>query len=246
MQIKGSKILITGGSSGVGKATATLLRSLDADVMIVGKDKDKLEKVGNAIGAISVAADISEQESIDRIFEVIKHQWDGKLNCLVNNAAVGEFCKLEEVTLEAFERVFRVNVFGTAMITQKAVEIFRKQQSGNIITIGGSAAVDGFPTGTVYAASKAAVRNMTQTWRKELRGSNIRVTLINPSEMTTGFPSPQDSNYPPQGVKNRPERPSEPTKLRGEEVAHLIRSILEVDDRGFVPELNLWATNPSN
>ena len=74
---------------------------------------------------------------------------------------------------------------------------------------------------------------MTQCWQAELRKHNVRVILINPSEVTTAF-----------NIETREERPEVPNKLRGEEIAHAIKGALEMDDRGFIPELTVWATNP--
>ena len=85
----------------------------------------------------------------------------------------------------------------------------------------------------MYCASKFALRGLTACWRQELRKDNIRVMLINPSEVTTAF-----------NVKTRKEREEEENKLTPKEVSHAIISAIKMDKRGFVPELNIWATNP--
>jgi 3-oxoacyl-[acyl-carrier protein] reductase len=85
----------------------------------------------------------------------------------------------------------------------------------------------------VYASSKFALRGMTECWRDELRPFNIRVMLINPSEVTTAFGNPE-----------RKERAEEAKKLRATEIAYAIKAVLEMDNRGFIPELGVWATNP--
>ena len=104
---------------------------------------------------------------------------------------------------------------------------------GNIINIASTAALKGFARGTVYAASKFAVRGLTQCWQAELRKENIRVMLVNPSEVTTAFNN-----------KKRIERDEEKKKLTPKEIAHAIVSAIKMDKRGFIPELNVWATNP--
>jgi 3-oxoacyl-[acyl-carrier protein] reductase len=157
----------------------------------------------------------------------------GGLDVLINNAGIGEFAPIDEVSLEQFHKVYAVNVFGLAMLTQQAVKIFKKQSSGNIINIASSAGVKGFKNGSIYASSKFALRGMNECWRDELRPFNIRVMLINPSEVTTAFGSPE-----------RKERPDEAKKLRATEIAYAIKAVLEMDNRGFIPELGVWATNP--
>ena len=109
----------------------------------------------------------------------------------------------------------------------------KAQNKGNIINIASSAGVRGFKNGTVYAASKFALRGMTECWRDELRPFNIRVMLVNPSAVPTAF-----------NVENREEKPLKDNMLRPEELAHAMVSALAMDDRGFIPELGVWATNP--
>ncbi|MES2732191.1 MAG: SDR family oxidoreductase [Bacteroidota bacterium] len=232
MNLKQANILLTGGSSGIGKATAQLLIESGANVAITGRDKDKLEKTASEIGAFAIAADVANPADIASTYDQFLHKF-GKLDCLINNAGVGEFSLIEEVTLEAFQRIYSVNVFGAALMAQKAAELFKKQNYGHIINIASTAALKGFARGTIYSSSKFALRGMTECWQQELRRYNVRVMLVNPSEVTTAFASPE-----------RAERPEEAKKLRSQEIAHVIKSVLELNDRGFTPEITVWATNP--
>ncbi|MCC5944203.1 MAG: SDR family oxidoreductase [Bernardetiaceae bacterium] len=233
MNLKGAKILLTGGSLGIGKATAQKLVEAGAEVIITGRSSERLEAAAQETGAIACQADISKKEDIQKCFDLIAQKWDGKLDVLINNAGIGEFPYLEELTLEMFEKVYATNVFGLAMTTQKAAEIFKAQNYGHIINIASTAATKGFARGTVYASSKFALRGMTECWQDELRRNNVRVMLINPSEVTTAFANP-----------DRIEREEIDNKLRPEEIAHAIKSVLEMDDRGFIRELTVIATNP--
>ena len=114
-----------------------------------------------------------------------------------------------------------------------AANLFKKQKSGNIVNIASTAAKKGYANGTVYSSSKFALRGMTQCWQAELRKYNVRVILINPSEVITAF-----------GNNEGKEKNEVSNKLRGIEIAHTIVSTLEMDDRGFIPEVTVWATNP--
>jgi 3-oxoacyl-[acyl-carrier protein] reductase len=232
MELKNAKILITGGSSGLGKAMAIALVEKGANVVITGRDSQKLEKVADEVGCTALHFDISNYNSItDGAAQAIELL--GGLDALINNAGIGEFALMDEVTVDQFEKIFSTNVFGLAMLTQEVVKYFKKQDKGNIINIGSTAAAKGFAYGTVYAASKFALRGMTECWQAELRKHNVRVMLVNPSEVPTAF-----------NVSDRVEKNNEPKKLTPTEIAHAIVSVLSMDDRGFIPELAVWATNP--
>ena len=230
--ISGKKVLITGGSSGIGRATAKELISMGAIVSITGRNKEKLERVASEINAIPIHLDVSKYNTIAVKTLDAFHSMGG-IDVLVNNAGIGEFAKLEDIKISQFENTFATNVFGLTMLTQEVVKFFKTQQHGTIINIGSSAATSGFPSGSVYSASKFALRGLTECWRHELRRDNIRVILVNPSEVTTAFNN-----------KNRTEREVQDNKLRPSEISHVIISAIQMDDRGFIPELNVWATNP--
>ena len=107
------------------------------------------------------------------------------------------------------------------------------QGGGAIVNVASTAALRGFQGGTAYTASKFALRGMSECWREELRRHDVRVMLINPSEVLTDFAKRAGREQEPH-----------PKKLRPEEIAHAVVTMLEMDDRGFVPELSVFATNP--
>ena len=233
MNIKDSTFLVTGGSAGIGKATAKLLVEKGGKVAVTGRDKSKLEKVATEIGAFPIHADVAVESDVHKTYELILKQF-GKLDCLINNAGIGDaWNEITELDMKSFHRVYDVNVFGAALMASEAAKLFKKQNSGNIINIASTAGTKGFANGTVYASSKFALRGMTQCWQAELRKYNVRVILVNPSEVTTAF-----------GDTERNEKPEVKNKLRPLEIAHTIVSALEMDDRGFIPEVTVWATNP--
>jgi 3-oxoacyl-[acyl-carrier protein] reductase len=232
MQLKNARVLITGGSLGIGRETARLLAEAGANVLITGRSEPRLKKTAEEIGVKYVTADVANPADIERTFQAVETELGG-LDVLINNAGIGEFAPLTELSLEQFQQVYAVNVFGAALMAQQAARIFIRQSSGTIINISSTAGTRGFKGGSVYASSKFALRGMTQCWQHELRPHNIRVILINPSEVTTAF-----------GNADRQERSEEAKKLRPLEIAHAIKGALEMDNRGFVPELTVWATNP--
>ena len=231
-KVRGLKVLITGGSSGIGKATAKQLASQGAVVSITGRDKSKLDRVASEINAIPIHLDVTKYNNIAvKVLDAFHSM--GGIDVLVNNAGIGSFSKLDEIKVSDFEEVFSTNIYGLTMMTQEVVKFFKTQQFGTIINIGSTASTNGFASGSVYCASKFALRGLSSCWRHELRRDNIRVMLVNPSEVPTAFNN-----------ENRVEREEEPKKLTSNEIAHAIISTIEMDARGFIPELNVWATNP--
>ncbi len=232
MKLQNARILITGGSLGIGKATARLLIENGAKVAITGRNAKNLQATATEIGAFPIVADVAKSEDVERTYKEVLKSFGG-LECLINNAGIGSRRSLLEITEEDLLRVWSVNVLGAALMGKHAAQIFMKNNYGNIVNIASTAALRGYENGTSYVASKFALRGMTECWRAELRKYNIRVMLINPSEVTTAF-----------GSADRVERGESANKLRGLEIAHTIKAALEMDDRGFIPELSVFATNP--
>ena len=233
MNLKEKHILLTGGSLGIGKETAKILVEKGAKVLITGRSAQRLEEAAKYTGAHTLVFDISDHENISDMAQQCIEALDGKVDALINNAGIGTFQKIEDVTFSDFEQIFNTNVFGLALLSKSIISVMKQQKCGTIINIGSSASVKGFARGSVYAASKFAVRALTQCWQAELRPFNIRVSQLNPSEVTTAFYN-----------EERKERATVQNKISPNEIAHSILSILEMEDKGFITELNVWATNP--
>lgn len=232
MDLKNAVALVTGGSAGIGRAIAQMLAASGARVAITGRDKNKLTATAQALGVFPVQADVSKEADVERTYREVLGKF-GNLDILVNNAGSGVFKNLVDFDLPSFEAVFATNVTGAMLMGREAAKHFVARKRGNIVNIGSTASHRGAPTGTAYYASKFALRGMTECWRAELRKHNIRVFLVNPSEVLTDF----------YATAGHPQKVNE-TKLRGQEIAHAVKAALEMDDRGFTTELTVFATNP--
>jgi len=232
MKLDNAKALVTGGSEGIGHGIAAALVARGADVVITGRHEDRLRQAAEEIGADWIAGDVGVEADAKRtVAEFVDRH--GRIDVLVNNAGFGIFAPLVDTRLEDLEAVFRTNVFGAFLMAREAAKHFIRQGSGHLINISSTSGLRGGKGSTAYSASKFALRGMTECWRDELRRHDVRVMLVNPSEVQTGF-----------FAKIGREQARSPKKLRPQEIADAIVGILEIDDRGFVPELSVFATNP--
>ena len=232
MNLTNAVALITGGSAGIGYSIAKTLAESGARVAITGRDKGRLEQAAKALGVTPIQADVAKEADVQRTFRELLAKF-GDLDILINNAGIGTFKPLVEIDKASFEAIFATNVTGAMLMGREAAKIFVKRNRGNILNIASTAGLRGAPNGTAYYASKFALRGMTECWRAELRKNNIRVMLVNPSEVLTNFAA----------TAGFPQKAND-SKLRGEEIAQAVKAILEMDDRGFTTELSVFATNP--
>ena len=235
MNVKGKNIIITGGSLGIGKETAKDLVKKGANVLITGRSENRLLEAKIYTGSKIIEFDISDHENMSKNAKKCIDILDGRVDVLINNAGIGVRKSIDELNIDDFLKVFNVNVFGLALFTKEIIPLMIKESYGTIINIGSTASLKGYKNGSIYSSSKFAVRCLTQCWQAELRPHNIRVCQVNPSEVTTAFGNPK-----------RVERRDVDNKLTPKEISHSIISAIEMDDRGFVNELNIWATNPFN
>ena len=232
MKIAGKRALVTGGSEGIGRGIAEALIAKGAKVAVMARDAGKLSVTATEIGAFAVAGDVSDEGHARNAVAATVEELGG-LDILVNNAGIGYSAPLVEIDPEAFARVFAVNVTGAMLMGREAARLFVEQKSGTIINISSTSGLRGGKNSSAYSASKFALRGMTECWRAELRPHDIRVMLVNPSEVQTPF-------FSKLGVQQEPSE----KKLRPSEIADAIVGALEIDDRGFIPEFSVFATNP--
>ncbi len=232
MNLNGAVAIVTGGSEGIGRSIAEALESEGGIVTITGRREELLRAAAEEIGVEWIAGDVGVEADAKRTVASVveKH---GRLDILVNNAGFGLSKPLIEMELSELEGVYRTNVFGAFLMAREAARQFVKQSSGELINISSTSGLKGGGGSTAYSSSKFALRGMTECWRDELRRHDVRVMLVNPSEVQTSFFS-----------KLGREKQFSEKKLRGKEIADAIIGALKVDNRGFVPEFSVFATNP--
>jgi NAD(P)-dependent dehydrogenase (short-subunit alcohol dehydrogenase family) len=196
-KLQGKVAVITGGTSGIGLATAKRFVAEGAHVFIMGRRRAELDTAVKQIGAkvTGVQGDIAKLADLDRLYQKVK-ETEGGIDVIFANAGVGEVAPLGAISTEHFDQVFNVNVRGTLFTVQKALPLLRN--GGSIILTGSIASVKGLPGFGVYSASKAAIRSFVRTWTLELKDRKIRANVISPGTIDTpilaGLPKEPESN----------------------------------------------------
>lgn len=210
-KLDGKVAVITAGTSGMALATAKLFVNEGAYAFITGRRQQTLDEAVAAIGrnVMGVQGDASNLDDLDRLYEIVKAK-KGKIDVLFASAGRGEFAKIGEVTEEHFDTTFDLNVRGTLFTVQKALPLF--SDGGSIILNGSITGIKGFPSFSVYAASKAAVRSFARSWLVDLKERHIRVNTLSPGPIDTpgldqlGLDAKQyNATLVPRGEIGRPE-----------------------------------------
>jgi NAD(P)-dependent dehydrogenase (short-subunit alcohol dehydrogenase family) len=183
-RLEGKIALVTGGSSGIGLATAKQFVKEGATVYLTGRRRAELEEAVRVIGssAVGVQGDISNLGDLDRLYAQIKRE-KGRLDVVFANAGGGSFARLGEITEEQFDKEFGINVKGTLFTVQKALPLMQK--GGSIVLNASTTSIKGMENFSVYSATKAAVRSFARTWTSDLKGRGIRVNAISPGVVVT-------------------------------------------------------------
>lgn len=183
-QLAGKTALVTGGTSGIGLATARRLAEEGAQVFVTGRSQARVDEAVATIGGSvrGVASDITRIEDLDRLADVIRDHGAG-LDVVFANAGGGEFATLEEETPEHLADTLNRNVGGTTFTVQKMLPLLNRGAS--VVLAGSTAATVGTPAFGAYAASKAAIRSLGRTWAAELADRGIRVNTVVPGPIET-------------------------------------------------------------
>ncbi|MGC1302680.1 MAG: SDR family oxidoreductase [Caulobacteraceae bacterium] len=182
--LDGKVAVVTGGTTGIGLATAKKFVAEGAYVFIMGRRKSELDAAVAAIGkqVAAVQGDVTKVADLERLYSVVKTE-KGKLDILFANAGVAEGAALEQVTEEHFARHFDINVKGTVFTVQKALPLL--SQGASVIVMSSISGIKGQAGLGIYSATKAAIRSLVRTWVLDLKGRGVRVNAISPGATVT-------------------------------------------------------------
>jgi NAD(P)-dependent dehydrogenase (short-subunit alcohol dehydrogenase family) len=232
-KLQGKVAVITGGSTGIGLATAKLFVREGAYVFITGRRQKELDEAVKAIGSniSGVQGDVAKLADLDRLYETVKGK--GRIDIVFANAGIAEIALLKEVTEKNFDKIFNINVKGTLFTVQKALPLLN--DGGSIILMGSVASAKGTPGWSVYGASKAAIRNFVRGWTVELKDRRIRSNVLSPGPIETPLAAAQPQDAIASIVSTIPMgRMGEP-----DEVAKAAL-FLASDDSSFVTGIELF------
>ena len=230
--LNGKTVVVTGGNSGIGYATANKLKKSGANVLITGRNKNAVAEAASSLGVTGIVADQSNLDDIDRLVGLVKDKHGG-VDVLFINAGVAAFAPVEHMTEDQFDNIMNVNFKGAFFTLQKFLPVLR--EGASVINLSSINAYTGMPNTAVYAASKAALNALTRTAAYELAPRNIRVNSVNPGPVNTaifgklGMPTAAINEFA-STMQNRI-----PLKRFGEpdDIANLV-SFLASDDASFV------------
>jgi len=223
------RVLVTGGSQGIGAALVSGMREAGHEVVFTGRNEQRLAAIAQASGAYGLCADVSVGDDNARVVDTCRERMGG-IDILVNNAAFPYNAEIGDFDVGRMRELFATNVFGVVDLSNRVVPMMKAQQSGDIVNIASTSGMKGHKTGTAYAGSKWALRGISQCWQAELRPHGIRVISVCPSEVQTDWGGRVGRNNP--------------NKLYAEDIAETIMAALSAKRRVLWPELAVFATNP--
>jgi 3-oxoacyl-[acyl-carrier protein] reductase len=223
------RFLVTGASQGIGAAIVAQARALGHQVVFTGRNQSLIDQVAATTGAHGIQADISSDADNARVVQTCLDRMNG-IDVLVNNAGRGYSAEIGALDVGEMRALFATNVFGMVDLTNRVAPLMKAQQDGDIVNLASTSGTKGAKGATAYAASKWAVRGITQCWQAELRPHGIRVISICPSEVQT--------NWGGRAGRNNPN------KLYADDIAATILAGLNMPRRVLWTELAIFANNP--
>lgn len=236
MKLRGRVVLVTGAGRGIGRALAHAFAAAGARVALLGKTKKNLLEVqkelkDTGVSTIVLAADVSDEGAVSRAVAAAEQEL-GPVDVLVNNAGIFVTAPVEKLDTAVFDRMLAVNLRGPFLMSRAVLPGMKSRKRGHIVNISSTAGRRGFAGGGAYCASKFGLAGLTEAMRYEARASNVRVTCVYPSTVSTDL-------VKKAGMDLSPERAIQP-----EDVANAVVSLVEMDDRAMTTALEIWQTNP--
>jgi 3-oxoacyl-[acyl-carrier protein] reductase len=223
------RFLVIGGSQGIGAAVVELATKAGHQVAFTGRNDQFIESLAKKTGAHGIRADVSVPEDNARTVETCNDRMGG-IDVLINNAAYDYRAEIGALEIGKMKDLFETNVFGLVDITNRVVPQMKSRKSGDIVNVASTSGMKGAAASTPYAATKWAVRGISQCWQAELRPHGIRVVSICPSEVQTNFGGRTGRNNP--------------NKLYAVDIAETIMAALNMPRRALWPEVAIFANNP--
>jgi NAD(P)-dependent dehydrogenase (short-subunit alcohol dehydrogenase family) len=232
-KLQGKVAVITGGTTGIGLATAKLFAKEGSYVFITGRRQKELDEAVQEIGnnICGVQGDVAKLADLDRLYQTVGAK--GRIDIIFANAGLGEFVPLGSVTEEHFDKIFDINVKGTLFTVQKALPLLN--DGGSIILTGSVASVKGTPGMWVYGASKAAIRNFVRGWAVELKDRRIRSNVLSPGPIDTPLVAKQPQDNIAKIVSTIPMG-----RMGGPDEVAKAALFLASDDSSFITGIELF------
>ena len=225
--------IVTGGSKGIGLAIARAFLERGLQVAISGRSAADLEQavrqLGGGDGVLAVTSDVRKPQDAQRLVDETVRRFGG-LDVLVNNAGVGTFARIADMTLEDWQRVLDTNLSGVFYCCRAAIPAMKARGAGFIVNISSLAGKNSFIGGGAYCASKAGLNSFSETLMQEVRHDNIRVSYVMPGSVLTGF-----GDMPPSG---------EDWKLTPDDVARVVSDLISHDARSLASRVELRPSRP--
>lgn len=235
-RIAGKRILITGGTTGIGRALAIRLAQLGANIVIVGRHQDVIQETLEEIKhddsetqVLGVAADVSLQDDIEKVFMTVNEELGG-LDVLINNASLG-FGSITEGEYRDWEYIVKTNLMGYMACSHYALTAMVPQEKGHIIHIGSMSAVSREDGSSVYVATKSALQGFSESLRKEVNPKGINVTLIEPGAV--------DTDMQEQSQEEKLKQIEAMEMLMADDIAESVIYVLAQHERTSIVELKI-------
>ena len=211
--------VITGASSGVGKSLAIQLSDAGFKVVLAARSEDKLNAIAEEIqkmggNCLVVPTDVSQPEQINNLKDRTLEY--GDVFVVINNAGLGKFCKIEDVTLEDWNRQLDVNLRASFLVSQAFIPGMKRRKKGTLVFMNSVAGKKGYPYSAAYVASKYGMRGLADSLREELREDNIKVISIHPGAVDTPFWDGAGVNFPREEMLD--------TNTLAQSIVHAIQS----------------------